>query len=286
VGKVLYRGVGAKMELLSIIVPHFNEPYLDATIASLKEGAEGDIEILAIEGSKGMRAAVNEGLEKAKGDYIMKTDAHCLFGKGYDKILIADCAENWLVVPRRCPLRSETWTLADNSFKDYHYLSSPTLSCSYGRGIYPVDWKEKTENNKSILIDDTMTMQGSCYVANKKYFMDHVGFLDDNPEHYGSFTGEPLEVGLKYWLGGGEMKVNKKAWYAHLFKSPRFYRQFPDLLAPKRKLHKRSNHEWGARHWLNNEEPNMIHKFEWLVEKFWPIPDWESNWKEIWEGYK
>jgi len=257
--------------MVSIIVPHFKEPYLEKTLQGLKDNAEGEIEILAIEGTAGMRQAINEGLAKAKGEWIIKVDAHCLFGKGYDRILTEDCQENWLVTPRRCPLRPENWTLADDSYVDYHYLTYP-VPTGWGKGIFPVAWKEKKND---ILIDDVMTMQGSFYLVNRKYFMEHVGFLDY--ERYGSFTGEPLEVGLKYWLGGGEMKVNKKTWYAHLFKSRRFYGANPGLLSAKKKIHNRAQHEWGAKHWINNEEPNMIHPFSWLVEKFWPLPGWPED---------
>ena len=72
--------------MVSIIIPYYHEPYLEKTIASLKENAVGEVEILAEEGSKGMRVAINEGLKKATGDFLMKCDAHCIFGKDYDKI--------------------------------------------------------------------------------------------------------------------------------------------------------------------------------------------------------
>jgi glycosyltransferase involved in cell wall biosynthesis len=274
--------MGRMGKMISIIVPHFKEPYLEKTLQGLKDNAEGEIEILAIEGSKGMRAAINEGLSKARGEWIIKVDAHCMFGKGYDRILTKDCKENWLMVPRRCPLRPENWTLADNSFIDYHYLTSPTLPSGWGWGTYPIAWKDRTEEKVDTIIDDIMTMQGSFYFANRKYFMEHVGFLDDSPDTYGSFCSEPLEVGMKYWLNGGEMKVDKNTWYAHLFKSRRYYGLHPGLLSAKKKLHDRKRHEWGAKHWLNNEEPGMLHKFEWLVEKFWPVPGWpedRSEWR-------
>ena len=29
-------------------------------------------------------------------------------------------------------------------------------------------------------------------------------------------------------------------------------------------------------------EPNMIHKFEWLVDKFFPIPTWPEDYKKLW----
>ena len=79
--------------MVSVIIPSYKEPYLEKTIASLKEGAEGEIEILNIDG-KGMREAENEALKQAKGEFLMKTDAHCLFAKGYDRVLSMSCMEN------------------------------------------------------------------------------------------------------------------------------------------------------------------------------------------------
>jgi len=38
-----------------------------------------------------MRGAINVGLKKAKGKFIMKCDAHCAFAPGYDKIMAQHC---------------------------------------------------------------------------------------------------------------------------------------------------------------------------------------------------
>lgn len=289
---------------LSVIIPSYKEPHLNDTVASVLDNAQTDIEVIVVldgyrsdnplredprltvislDKNIGMRGSFNNALTKATGEYLMKIDAHCLFAPGYDKVLTAECSENWLVIPRRYTALALHWpNIEPNSQKDYHFLSSPTLTSSYGKGIYPIDWKKRTAQRfakPEYDIDDTMTMQGSCYLVNRKYFMEHVGFLDDHPDRYDSFTGEPLEVGLKYWLGGGAMKVNKKTWYAHLYKNAPFYQANPELKSKKRQMHKKSGHEWGARHWLRNEEPNMIHPFSWLVEKFWPVPGWPENWE-------
>jgi hypothetical protein len=126
-----------------------------------------------------------------------------------------------------------------------------------------------------------MTFQGSCWFANKKYFKNRVGFLDDSNKTYGTFVDEPQEIGLKYWLGGGEIKVIKKTWYAHLFKRPRHYKQ--GLFARDYKINSDAvrARTWSAKHWMNNKEPNMIHPLSWLVEKFWPVPTWPED-TELW----
>lgn len=262
---------------LSIIIPYWREPYLDKTITSLKDNAVTEIEVLAEEGSKGMRAAINEGLKKAKGEFIMKIDAHCAVAKGFDKVLTENCKENWLMVPRRYSLNEETWDRMGRP-RDYHYLRFPGCDSSYGYSFQVTNWPKSND----LEIDDTMTYQGSGWVANKDYFMDHIGFYDDRPETYGTFAQDQQEVGLKYWLGGGEIKVNKRTWYAHLQKRGYHYQAGTFSRRHKKDEQRIKGDEWGTRHWINNEEPNMIRPFSWLIEKFNP-PGWE-NWEERWKN--
>jgi len=277
--------------LLSIIVPSYKDTLLNKTIDSLLGNAEGEIEIIPVlDGyqqevkedkrvkvirlakNRGMRGAINAGLAKTKGDFIMKIDSHCKVGESFDRIMVENCADNWLAIPRRYTLNVEKWKRGGYAtVKDYHYLSFPSVA--------PQEWRARTaERFHDPLIDDTMTFQGSCWVANRKYFMEHVGFLDDRPETYSTFAGDQLEIGLKYWLNGGENKVIKKTWYAHLFKNANYYRTRPrEIRTHKKKMRAAGPYRWAARHWANNEEPNTIHKFEWLVEKFWPVPTWPED---------
>ena len=118
------------MAKVSIIIPSRNEPYLQRTINSLFERARGDIEIIVIldgywptpsleaddrlilihRGSPhGMRNGINSAVQLAKGDYLLKCDAHCLFDVGYDEKLIKDCKYNWVMVPRRYELDVNQW---------------------------------------------------------------------------------------------------------------------------------------------------------------------------------
>ena len=291
--------------MISVIIPCYKDELIHKTIDSLLENSEGEVEIIPVldgfstpiksdpriktiklEKNIGMRGAVNAGLKVAKGDFVMKVDSHCLFGKGYDKIMTDDCQENWLMIPRRYPLHASEWRIDKRMYiKDYHYLAFPARSI-YGYGLFPMEWKQRTYErfkDPKFIIDDTMTFQGSCWLANRKYFMEHVGFLDDREETYGTFSGEPLEVGLKYWLGGGEVKVTKKTYYAHLFKNSKYYKSEPDVTR-EYKLDKRTiaGHTWGAKHWVNNREPNMVRPFSWLVEKFMPVPGWTEE-REKWQ---
>ena len=286
------------MPELSVIIPSRNSPFTTKTIQDILEKSVGEVEVIVNvdenwpdpllkdrrvtyihPGSpRGMRWGINAALALAKGKYIMKTDDHCMFALGFDKILSENCAENWLVIPRRYSLDAEAWTInKTRPVRDYHYLCFPEKGKKHDWGMHGVEWPEraKVRSDPKYDIDDNMSFQGSMWFANRNYFMKHIGLLDNRIETYSSFAQEPQEIGLKYWLGGGEIKVNKKTWYAHLHKGRaygRMYREDPNTGA---------SHNWSAKHWMNSEEPNMIHPIAWLVEKFWPVPTWPED-RSLW----
>ncbi len=291
--------------MISVVIPTHTGTYLKDTVDSLLDNSVGEIEIIPVYDGKepdtlprvdprvkpielsvnrGMRGAFNAGLAAAKGDLIMKSDAHCVFGEGFDKILAENIDEDWLVIPRRYSLYADGWK-RDMRFppKDYHYLSYPVESKGFGKAMFPFEWKELRTARKEFDIDDNMSFQGSCYIANRKYFMQRVGFLDDRTETYTPFGGEQIEVGLKYWLGGGMVKVNKKTWYAHLFKNAKHYKGAGAKDSRKFKVGTEAagGREWATKHWMLNEEPDMLHPFSWLVEKFWPVPTWPED-RSLW----
>ena len=288
------------METLSIIIPVHREPYLNKTVDSLLDSCVTDVEILVVfDGHSevvplgddprvkpitiersGMRGAINAGLAEAKGTFVMKCDAHCLFAKGFDKVLIDSCKKDWLIIPRRYGLDEATLKIDKKRPKrDYHYLSFPnSTEKSYGKSLLCVDWYFSND----IELDNTMSFQGSCWLANREYFMEHIGFLDDGPEAYGTFIQECLEIGMKYWLGGGAIKVNKKTWYAHLSKRGRHYSKRIFSRKFKKDAQAIKSYTWAAKHWMNDLELGMKYSFAWFIDKFSPVPTWDENWKEIW----
>jgi len=287
--------------MISIIIPAYREPYLNRTIDSLLANCVGHIEIIPVidcypldepirndprvkpiylQKNLGMRGAINNGLAAATGDYIMKMDAHCAIGIGYDTALTEDCREEWLMIPRRYSLNETEWT-PDHSHwvKDYHYLTFPGLSDpAYGFAFQVATYPVLRVNK--VGVDDTMTFQGSCWLAHRRFFMDRVGPLND--KFYGTFSQEQQEIGLKYWLGGGAVKTTNKCWYGHLFKTGKHYAKAFFSRRHKKDVAAISGNEWATRHWMNNEEPAMIRPFSWLVEKFSPLPGWEEDWQERW----
>jgi hypothetical protein len=82
---------------------------------------------------------------------------------------------------------------------------------------------------------------------------------------------------LKTQLGpwNGKLMRNKRIWHAHLRKvGP--YKKFYFTPVEERRAINRFLFEY----WWGNKWKERGHDFAWLVEKFWPIPDWNLDWKE------
>lgn len=285
---------------LTVVIPNRNSPFCSKTIQDALDNAGCSVEVIVnvdekwpdplIEDERvhyihppspiGLREGVNNCVRLAKGKYILKSDDHNAFGKDFGKILIENHKENnWVQIPRRYALDAENWKREErNDDKypvDYMYIDFPLKGKSHDDGMHGVPWKERRKVWKDYIhdIDETPSMQGSCYFMTKDYFVNGLKFLQT--EGYGQFAQESQEIGFKTWLSGGALMVNKKTWYAHLHKGNRYGRfyKFPGGTIEA------SN--WSAEHWLNNREPNMIHDFAWFIdEKFPNMPTWPSDWKE------
>ena len=102
-----------------------------------------------------------------------------------------------------------------------------------------------------------------------RHFRDFLGGMSE--EGYGGFIQEPQEIGLKTWLGGGRVVVNKKTWYAHLHKGKTYGRGYP---VRAKEFHDGST--YSTDFWMNNRWSRRVHDMRWLVEKFAPVPTWEG----------
>ena len=205
--------------MLSIIIPSYKDPLLHKTVDSLLENARGEIEIIIVlDGywttpkddprvitihlgkNSGMRAAINAGVAVAKGEYLMKCDAHCLFSKKFDRRLIQFSAPNQVQVPKLYDLNVENWERGKER-PEFQYIEKGTL-----KGKWWPEYKSKGD------LVDLMTMQGSCWFMPTAYFHS-LGGLDE--ENYGGMGREAQEISLKAWTTGGSVKLNRRAWYAH-----------------------------------------------------------------------
>ena len=288
------------MDKLSVIIPSRNEKYLPNTIDDIFSKAVGDIEILVIlDGywpdpplkndkrlilihlaeSKGLRPGVNAGAEIAKGKYLMKCDAHCMFEQGFDEILKKDCEDNWLVIPRRVSLDGEKWEIANTGRPptDYEFISFYHRDLDAPSVRKANIWYERQKTRADILIDDNMSFQGSCWLMQKKHW-DRLGPLEVNG--WGTFILEPEELGNKIWLSGGRVIVNKNTKYAHWHKGKEHGRGYFIDRRGLQRGRKYNTEFWMGNKWLENW-PKQEHPFEWLIDHFSPVPTWPDNWREI-----
>lgn len=302
--------------MVSSIIPSRSPQWLKQTVQDLLDKAEGEVEVIVvydgrwpepnemppedprvvqifhgeIANNKGMRDSINAGVLASKGDYLMVIDEQCGVDQGYDVKLAADCEDDWVVIPRRWRLDAENWGLTKDTEGDkrppvdYMYVEYPYVKpYDKTQGLHGAIWDRP--GREDILIDDTPTMQGSCYFMSRKHWDKVIKRLDST--YYGPFTMEAQEVSMKTWFTGGRVVVNKKTWYAHWHKGKKGkgyaftnaqYRQHQEGMEKGRL--------YAIDYWLNtNNFPG--YDWDWFVtEKFPDMPGWSPDWKQRIEADK
>ncbi len=220
--------------MLSVIIPSFKDPLLQKTIDSLLQNAEGEIEIIAVlDGywpnpallfseednkkvkqlhlgkNRGMREAINAGVKASTGDFIMRTDEHCMFDKGFDRKLTERFKDDWIVYPKRFYLDPEKWEVMDKEPNVYNKLIIDQDRHKFAG----VDWPSREKERANKMIDESMAMQGSCWIMKRTWWDTVIKELQT--EGYGPLYGDSHEMVFKTWQAGGRLMVNKATWYAH-----------------------------------------------------------------------
>lgn len=247
--------------------------------------------------SIGQRAATNMGTRLSKAKFVMKLDAHCTVAKGFDKQLIADCEPDMVMIPRMYNLHAFDWVC---DVCDARRYQGPTPDKCWNKGGCPsksfhrdIVWKPKPSpetdfmrfdkelkfqywseykrrpENKGDIVD-LMSSLGACRIMTRDLYWK-LGGCD---EGHGSWGQEGTEWACKAWLSGNRQVINKRTWFSHMFRT-----QGGDFGFPYK-------HENGAREkahnyskdlWLNNKWPGAIRPFQWILDKFYPIPDWHKQ---------
>jgi hypothetical protein len=300
---------------LSVIIPARNEEFLQLTIDDILANMRADTEVLAVldgywpaeglpidprvhvihhETSIGQRAAVNEGAKVSGAKYIMKVDAHCAFDEGFDEKLMADCEYDWTVIPRMYNLHAFDWECeqcgrrwmqgplppacdeCDNKtdFKKqivwHPKLRKRSDFARFDTNMKFQYWRafEKRPESKGD-ITDMMCSVGACFFMHRARFWD-LGGLD---EAHGSWGQMGVEVACKAWLSGGRQVVNKKTWFSHLFRTQSGF-GFPYKISG-RQVGAARKHSKNL--WLNDKWPKAVHKLQWLLDRFAPVPEWHED---------
>jgi glycosyltransferase involved in cell wall biosynthesis len=279
------------MSKVTVIIPSRNEQFLNKTITDILNKATGEIEVIPVldedkslpriedprikyisfAKDMGMRYCINAGAAAATGEFLLKTDGHCMFAPGFDEVLKAECDNNWVVIPRRRSLDAENWTFLENGKApvDYHYLSYPFYK-EGEIGMHGNVWNQRAKDRINILLDEEMSSQGSCWLMTKKHFDTCLKGLSEIG--YERFVQEMQEIGLKTWLSGGKLMINKKTWYAHLHKGKNYGRGY---FISKNEMIRGAR--YSADFWMNNRWKERKYDLEWLIEHFWPVPTWPTD---------
>lgn len=299
---------------LSILIPARNEIFLAKTIEDiLSNSCERTEIIVVLDGqwaepgipmhprvtvvylpeSIGQRAATNLACCLSSAKYIIKTDAHCAFDKGFDEILMADMQDDWTMVPTMKNLHAFDW-VCPNGHRRYQGPSGPCITCGEAteRDVvwiakrspnsnaymfdtalhfqYHKEWDKKQEGD----LTDSMSIQGSFFMLTREKYWE----LNICDENFGSWGQQGVEVACKTWLSGGRVVINRKTWYAHMFRTQGGDFSFPYPLSEKDVDKAR---QYSRDLFLNGKFDKAIHSFHWLIEKFSPLPFWHDKTKAI-----
>ena len=291
---------------VSILIPSRNEEaYLNRTIRNVLENGI-DIEIIAVldgwepserieddrliyikhEQALGQRPSINEAARISTGQYIMKLDAHCAVGPGFDRILVRDCEYDMTMIPGMWNLDVDTWSpkgfdtpdwaSARGKFNPYMFIGwqNGRLRTQYYGGALR---KKMYEAGKSKPIDETMSCMGPAFFMHKDRFFE-LGGCDEKHGHWGQ---QGVEVACKAWLSGGRLMTDKNTWFAHFFRGggvPEGHKAgFPYHISQRQVDAART---YSEDLWLNNKWPLQKRTMEWLVKKFKP-PGWEGKFESV-----
>ena len=297
------------MAELSILIPARNEMFLKNTVEDILKNMEADTEIIVVlDGqwaepgleqhpklkvvylpvSIGQRAATNMACRLSLSKYVMKIDAHCSFDKGFDKKMLDKMQDNYTMVPIMRNLHAFDRVCSVCGRREYQ---GPALECCGKEMEKEIKWigKESPQSTSYRFntdlefkywgeykakqegdIVDTMSLQGSCFLMTREKYWE----LNICDEEWGSWGGQGAEVALKTWLSGGEVKCNKTTWYAHMFRTQGGDFGFP---YPQTDRKVKENRKIAKNYFFNNKFDKAVHPLSWLIERFWPVPEWTEE---------
>lgn len=246
--------------------------------------------------SIGQRAATNMAAKLSKAKYVMKLDAHCAFDEGFDVKLLegfkecgddvtfapvmknlhafdwvcGKCSKNWYQGPT--PIKCQDSNCDSQGFyRNMLWKGKPSPNSTafrFNRDLEFKYWGEYKEKQAGDYVE-TLSLQGSCFMLTRENYWA----LDICDESWGSWGGQGAEVALKTWLSGGRVLINKKTWYAHLFRTQGGDFGFP---YPNPGKEQKKAKDTLRATFLNDAWPKAKYKLEWLIDRFSPVPEWDQ----------
>ena len=223
----------ADTEVIAVLDGQWADPVIDD---------HKDVTLIYHSKSVGQRVATNEAAKISTAKFIMKCDAHCAFDQGFDRKLMEDCEYDWTVIPRMYNLHGFDWVC--DKCGDRRYQSPTPTKCNNAQCDNTTEftrnvlWKPRFSRRTDFArfdkdmhfqywgacekrpesqgdIADTMCHVGAGWFMHRERYWD-LGGLD---ERHGSWGQMGVEISCKSWLSGGRQVVNKKTWFAHMFRT-------------------------------------------------------------------
>ena len=299
---------------LSILIPARNEMFVSNTVEDILRNKRGNTEIIVgldgqwaepgivahpdvtvvyVPESIGQRAMTNRLCQLSQSKYVAKCDAHVAFSEGFDVELMSAMQghDNWTIVPTMKNLHAFDWVCPDGH-RRYQGPSGACHECGKPTERDVIWYAKPSPNSNSYCFDKTlhfqyfkdfnkrpegkgdltpsMSLQGSFFMLTREKYWG----LNICDEEYGSWGQQGVEVACKTWLSGGEVMVDQRCWYAHMFRTQGGDFGFPYPISGTQVDHAR---KYSRDIWLNNKWPLAIHDLNWLINKFAPVPYWHDD---------
>lgn len=295
---------------LSVLIPSRNELFLANTIVDVLAHSEADTEIIVVldgspaltplpddprvrvvelQESIGQRAATNLACRMSEAKYVLKLDAHCSVGQGFDRIMLEDTQPGWVMVPTMFNLHAFNW-LCPNGHRRYQGPSGPCEQCGepteremvwkakknpettamlFNRDLKFGYWPQYKAKQQGDLVE-TMSCLGACWMVSR----DDYWKWDICDERHTSWGQMGTEVACKAWLSGGKLICTRKTSFSHMFRTQGKDFSFPYTLSNADVEKAREHSRWL---WLGNNWPGAVRPLSWLIDHFAPIPGWEPT---------
>ena len=298
---------------LSVLIPARNEQFLALTIKDILKNKRGkteiivgldgkwsnppiedhpDVTIFYVNPSIGQRGITNQCARLSKAKYVMKSDAHCAFDEGFDVKMIAEMRDDYTMIPTMYNLHAFDWVCKCGN-RIYQGPTPEKCSQCGGKMEKEILWKPR-KNRRSYYyrfdktlhfqywgaygsrpeaqgdVVEIMSAQGSCFMLTRKKYWE----LDICDEKHGSWGQQGVEVAMKTWLSGGKLMVNKKTWYSHMFRTQGLDFGFPYPISGRDVDQARKYSRWL---WQEGNWKLAKYDLNWLLKKFYPVPDWHDN---------
>lgn len=239
--------------MVTVIIPAQHEQnYLNKTIENIFNTAKGKVEVIVVlngydqkvdkrarvrrfEENVGERAAMNFAAKKAKGEFLLRIDAHCDFDEGWDikmsevtgerditVAVLGAAAPVWEHVPDK---RRQQWLDSGKTpeqwqpwerLKGHWYGLCRMIVSEDGKGNKGFECKwQKPNRDHSVYktVEPNMGLTGCGFMIRKKFY-NEIGGADETLPAMGAI-GE--EFALKAWANGGKVQTRTDVMIYHVW---------------------------------------------------------------------